>query len=113
MGIIVEYNPDLALRNFQEYLNGKRLKEECIPNRLAVGEIYSFLKKDQRLYWLHGELPLLETSGNQALSAPIASVIILEATHYLDNGIVWTKGKYKIIEIFKDQKVHFNGFTRI
>jgi len=37
MGIIVEYNPDLALRNFQEYLNGKRLKEECIPNRLAVG----------------------------------------------------------------------------
>jgi len=78
-----------------------------------LGEIYSFLKKDQRLYWLHGELPLLETSGNQALSAPIASVIILEATHYLDNGIVWTKGKYKIIKIFKDQKVHFNGFTRI
>jgi len=31
MGIIVEFNPDLALRDISEFKNGSRKKEECIP----------------------------------------------------------------------------------
>jgi len=113
MGIKVEYNPDLALRNYSEFKAGKRGKEECLPEIIENGKIYNFLKKDQRLYWLLGELPLLETKGNQNLSLPIASIIILEATHILVDKEVWTRGKYKVVEVFTDKNVHFNGFTKI
>lgn len=113
MGIQVEYNPDLALRNITEFEQGKRQEAECLPKNMQVDNIYNFLKKDQRLYWLHGEIPLLETKGEGQLSLPIASIVILEATHFLDQGEMWTKGKYKIVEIFNDHQSHFNGFTKI
>ena len=113
MGIRVEYNPDLALRNISEFDNGSRKEEECIPDPLEKGKIYDFLKREQRLFWLQGEIPLLETKGNQQLSLPIASIIILEATHILIIGEVWTKGKYKVTEVFKDKELHFNGFAKI
>ncbi len=113
MGIQVEFNPDLALRNIAEYKNGNRKKEECIPENLEVEKEYNFLKKDQRLYWLHGELPLLETTGNEQLSKPKASIIILEATHFKENDTVYTKGKYKVIEIFKDDEIHFESYQKI
>ena len=109
MGIQVEFNPDLALRNISEFKAGKRKSEECVPESLEEGKVYDFLKKGQRLYWLHGELPLLETKGNQELSKPIASIIILEAIHFLDNGQNFTKGRYKVIKIIKEGKIYFNG----
>ncbi len=114
MGIQVEFNPDLALRNISEFRKGNRKKEECIPEKLEKGQIYEFLKKGQRNYWIEGEIPLLETKGNQQLSRPIASIIILEATHFLLNGEPYTKGKYKIVEVFNqaDSKIHFEGFTK-
>ena len=110
MGIQTEYNPDLALRNIKEFEKGRK-KEECIPENLKE-EIYDFLKKGQRNYWLEGEIPLLETDGEK-LSMPLASIIILEATHFLDNGKIYTKGKYKIIKILKENEVYFNGFSKI
>ena len=113
MGIQVEFNPNLALRNISEFKSGKRKKEECIPEEMKEGEVYDFLKKDQRNYWLFGEIPLLETKGNQNLSLPKASIIILEATHFVDDGKMYTKGKYKVMEIFKDDEIHFNGFEKI
>ncbi|MDD4990452.1 MAG: hypothetical protein PHW31_04065 [Candidatus Pacebacteria bacterium] len=113
MGIKVEFNPDLALRNIAEFENGSRKIEECIPKNLEAGKVYPFFKKEQRLYWLFGEIPLLETRGNQVLSRPKASVIILEATHFLENREVHTKGRYKVVMIFNDEKVHFDGFDRI
>lgn len=113
MGIQVEFNPDLALRNILEFKKGKRKKEECIPENMKKGKIYPFLKKDQRLYWFYGELPLVETTGNQNLSRPKASIMILEAIHFLNKKEVYTKGKYKVIEVFKDNKIHFDGFTKI
>ena len=70
MGIKVEFNPDLALRNISEYKKGNRKIEECIPEILKVGKVYNFLKNDQRNYWLQGEIPLLETKGNEKLSRP-------------------------------------------
>ena len=80
------------------FIAGNRKIEECIPELIEVGKTYSFLKKGQRNYWLFGELPLLETRGNQDLSRPKASIIILEATHFLDDGKLYTKGKYKVWE---------------
>ena len=113
MGIQVEYNPDLALRNISEYTKGNRNKEECIHENLVVGKIYSFLKKGQRNYWLFGEIPLIATKGNEILSRPIAGILIKEATHFIENGEVYTKGKYEVIEVFKDNKIYFECFDRI
>jgi len=113
MGIKVEYNPDLALRNISEFRRNNRKIEECIPENIQTEKIYDFLKKEQRLYWLHGEIPLLETQGNGILSKPKASIIILEVTHFLDGEEIWTKGKYKVIEVFQDNKIHFEAFDRI
>lgn len=111
MGIQVEFNPDLALRNISEHKAGKRKIEECIPEPLEKGRVYDFLKKGQRNYWLDGELPLVETNGNQELSRPIASIFILEATHFKEDGEAWTKGKYKIVEVFQDDEIHFENMT--
>lgn len=113
MGIKVESNPDLALRDISEHKNGKRKIEECIPETLEEGEVYDFLKKDQRNYWLHGEIPLIETRGGEKLSRPRASIQILEATHFLKDKEVWTKGKYKVIEVFKDGEIKFEGLWRV
>lgn len=113
MGIIIEFNPDLALRDISEFKNKRRKKEECIPEDIKNREVYEFLKKGQRNYWLYGEIPLVETKGNQQLSRPKASIIILEAIHFLEDGEVYTKGKYKVVEVFNDDKIHFDGFTKL
>jgi hypothetical protein len=113
MGIKVEFNPDLALRNISEYRKGNRKIEECIPENLETGKTYSFLKKDQRNYWLFGEIPLIETEGNEVLSRPKASIIILECTHFIYCGQVFSKGKYKVTEVFKDDGVYFECFDRL
>jgi hypothetical protein len=110
MGIAVEFNPDLALRNISEFKNGKRKIEECIPEPLEVGKVYDFLKKEQRLYYLLGEIPLLETKGNGILSQPIASIIILDATHFEENGQIFTKGKYRVIKIISSGEIYFNSY---
>ncbi|QQG38566.1 MAG: hypothetical protein HYS32_03085 [Candidatus Woesearchaeota archaeon] len=115
MGIKVEYNPDLALRDISELKKGNRKKEECIPENLKEGQIHEFLKEGQRNYWIEGEIPLLKTTGNQNLSKPVASIIILESTHFILNGKPYTKGKYRVINVFdpKNTKIHFDGFKRV
>lgn len=115
MGIQVEFNPDLALRNFKEYELGKRQKEECLPEVLEIGRVYSFLKRGQRnYYFLQDELvPLLETKGNQQLSRPVAAIRVIEATHFFSEGEVWTKGFYEVKDVFniQDETIHFEGFS--
>lgn len=95
----VEYNPDLALRNISEFKSGKRKEEECIPEKLEAGGVYPFLKKGQRNFWLYGEVPLVETTGIEIVSSPKASILILEVTHFLENNEIYTKGRYKILEV--------------
>jgi len=113
MGIPIEFSPDLALRDMKEYKAGRRKEEECLPEKLEVGKIHNFLKKDQRSYWFYGGVPLIETKGNWELSPPIASVQILEATHFLENGEVFTRGKYKILEIIDDKNIPYDYFNRL
>lgn len=111
MGIQVEFNPDLALRN-HKYVFTNRKVEECIPKNLKEGETYPFLKKGQRNYWLEGEIPLLETDGKR-LSSPIASIVILEATHFLLDGENYTRGKYKVVKKLSLDEIYFNGFGKV
>lgn len=115
MGIQVEFNPDLALRDISEHRNNRRKIEECIPEKITEGEVYDFLKKGQRNYWLEGELPLLETKGDAQLSRPRASIKILEATHFLFEGEPYTKGRYKVIKVFNpdDDKIYFESYKRL
>jgi hypothetical protein len=113
MGIQVEFNPDLALRNIEEFIAGRREESECIPEKLEAGKEYPFLKRGQRNYWLHGEIPLVETKGDQQLSRPKASIVIKEATHFIKNNEVFTKGNYEVVEVFTDDEIHFEGFDRI
>ena len=122
MGIKVEFNPDLALRDISEYKKGKRKREECVPEKIAKGKVYLFLKRGQRLFWLNddrfwgnGQLPLCKTDGKEHLSRPLASIKISEVTHFLKNKEIWTKGKFKVIEVFgeSDSKIHFEACKRI
>jgi hypothetical protein len=113
MGIKVEFNPDLALRNISEFKNGNRKVEECIPEKIKAGKIYSFLKRDQRNYWLYGQIPLIETKGEEVLSRPKAVIVILEATHFVDNGVIYTKGLYKVDKVIDDDKIHFECFDPV
>lgn len=113
MGIKIEFNPDLALRNISEFKNGNRKVEECIPERLEEGAVYVFFKKEMRNYWLMGELPLRETKGGEVLSRPKASVVILEVTHFLQDGEVCTRGKYKIAKVLDENDIYFEGYERI
>jgi hypothetical protein len=115
MGIQIEFNPDLALRDYNKYINGERKIEECVPQIMEVGKIYNFLKNGQRNYFLNGELPLIITEGNGNLSRPVASIIILEVTHFKCDNIIFTKGKYLIKEIFdlNSNIINFEGFNKI
>jgi hypothetical protein len=114
MGIQIEFNPDLALRSYDKFLSGERKLEECLPENLTVGETYGFLKEGQRNYWLDGELPLLITKGGGDLSLPIASIIILEATHFKNDGKNYTKGRYLVKEVFDDVNMaHFNSYKKV
>lgn len=119
MGIVVEFNPDLALRSFGS--EGRGI-EECLPEVLEKGCVYDFLKKGHRLYyfsnsewWGFGQIPLCETFGDEKLSRPIASIRILEATHFLKGGEVWTRGKYEVFDVFDalDSKINFEGLKRV
>ncbi|HCU71185.1 MAG TPA: hypothetical protein DIC35_05555 [Candidatus Moranbacteria bacterium] len=118
MGIKVEFNPDLALRDISEYKAGRRKLEECVPEKLEAGKEYAFLKSGQRLYylsdskfWGEGQIPFMKTQGNEKLSRPIASIKIVEATHFLENGEVCTKGKYLVKKVFdeSDTQIHFEA----
>ena len=116
MGIKIEFNPDLALRNISEYKNGQRKIEECIPEHLAKGQVYEFLKEDQRHYCMICQSPLVETKGKGKLSKELAAIRILEVTHFFDDtNKVWTRGKYRVEEVFdkEDKRINFQNCTRV
>ncbi len=112
MGIKVEFNPDLALRSIAEFKAGRRKEEECIPEILEAGKSYAFLKSDQRLYNIGGKTPLLRTEGNEVLSEPLATVRILEVTHAIIDGKVFTRGTYRVDTVFDTGWVGFGGYGK-
>ncbi|MFA7209075.1 MAG: hypothetical protein WC120_02200 [Parcubacteria group bacterium] len=108
MGVKVEFNPDLALRDIAEFKKGRRKGEECVPEKLKAGKIYDFLKKEQRIYWFEGEVSLIKTvDKGGSFSQPVANVELVEVTHFMQDGEVWTRGKYKVLEVFNMEKAEF------
>ena len=83
------------------------------PEDLKTGKTYPFLKCDQRNYWLSGQIPLIETKGGEVLSRPKAVIVILEVTHFVDNGIIYTKGLYRVDKVIDDDEVHFECFDPV
>lgn len=112
MGIELEFNPELALRDISHYKNRERLLEECIPEKLVQGNVYNFLKIGQRGYYLLGPVPLVKTKGDENFSRPLASIQIIDPTHLVLDGGVWTRGKYRVLDVFSpdDKKIHFEGY---
>lgn len=111
MGIAVEFNPELCLRSFSVFSFGRRKTEECLPERLEAGKTYFFLKEGLRCYWMRGQIALRETKGNAQLSRPLASVVLLEATHFCENGKLFIGGNYKVIEVLpRGGEIRFEGF---
>ncbi len=117
MGIQVEFNPDLALRNIYFFEQGQRKVEECVPEELEEGRVYPFLKRGQRNYYMLDDepIPLLQTDGKSNLSRPLAAIRILEATHFNDGGEMWTRGLYEVLEVYDvdDVEIHFEGFLKV
>jgi len=67
----------------------------------------------ENFYYLLGPVPLRTTTGEGNISKPIASIQILEATHFMQDGNPMTKGCYKVVEAFEDNEIHFDGFEII
>lgn len=117
MWILIEFAPDLALRNISFFNSWERKIEECVPEKLEVWKVYEFLKEGQKNYYLLEDepIPFRETKWNSILSRPLAAVRILEATHFLNNWKIFTRWKYKVLEIFdiNSPEIHFEWFNSI
>jgi len=113
MGINVEFTPDLCLRSIEESRNGSRGIEECLPENIREGESYPYLKKGQRHFFLQYEMPLRETKGGGVLSRPLAAVMIREATHFMTEGEIWTRGTYAVSKVIEPGEIYFDGLEPI
>jgi len=71
MGILVEFNPDLALRNISEYKTGKRQLAECIPADIKVWQNLPLFKKKARgiIGW-KGNCPYWKQKDRKNFPAP-------------------------------------------
>jgi hypothetical protein len=94
MGIKVEFNPDLCLREFGT--EGRDLAE-CVPPVMTTGTFFQFLKEGQRCFWFEGPVDLRITKGNGNFGDPIAQVRIINASHHIRDGKVWTEGLARIL----------------
>ncbi|MEI6731525.1 MAG: hypothetical protein WCK90_02475 [archaeon] len=101
MSLETHYCKLLALRS---YKSPSRTPDECLPETLESGSIYTFLKSGQRIFDLNNPIPLHETQGDEMLSKPIALVNIIKATHHKTGDTIWTSGKYVISEVIPENK---------
>jgi hypothetical protein len=54
----------------------------------------------QRNYWLFGEFPLYEVREDGMISENHRALVhIFEVTQFVEDGRVFTKGKYKILTV--------------
>jgi hypothetical protein len=100
MEIKTEFESVLILCNMREFVMDRRKFDECIPENLKEGREYGFLKSGQLNYWILGKFPLHEKLEDGTVSEdPRAIINIFEVTHFIDNGQIFTKGKYKILQV--------------
>ena len=100
MEIKADFESALILANVREFVADKKKFDECIPENLKEGREYGFLVPGQRNYWILGKFPLHEKQEDGTVSEdPRAIINIFEVTHFIDNGQIFTKGKYKILQV--------------
>jgi hypothetical protein len=100
MEIRPEFESALVLHNIREFVMDKRKFDECIPENLKEDREYGFLVPGQRNYWLLGKFPLHEKQEDGSVAEdPRAIINIFEVTHFIDNGQICTRGKYKILQV--------------
>lgn len=100
MEITPEFESALILSNVREFVTDKKKFDECIPENLKDGREYNFLLSGQRNYWLLGKFPLHEKQEDGTVSeSPRAIVNIFEITQFIENGLIYTRGKYKILQV--------------
>ena len=111
MGIQVEFNPDLALRDISHHREGKRSLEECLPKLLREGATHHFKKKGQRNYYFLEPVPLLETK--EINDYPPSSRRYYSGSNSLLKRIMYTKGRYRIEKVFDPAslEVYFEGMN--
>jgi len=100
MEIKAEFESALILYNMREFVMDKRKFDECIPENLKEEREYTFLVSGQRNYWLLGKFPLHEKKEDGSVGEdPRAIINIYEVTHFIENKLIWTKGKYKVLQV--------------
>ncbi len=92
---------ELALAPF----GTKRKKEsECLPEKLEARKQYSFLKNGQLCFWLKSSIPLKKIEKDGKTSKPLASVVILDETHFMGpSERIYTAGTYFIKEVYGEK----------
>lgn len=98
MGIKVEYNDVLALR---EWGDPERAEVETIPLELKEGETYDYQKNDYRIFPLKKPIPLVQTKGGQNFEKVVALVSIQNITVEADpmGDRIITFGQYRVVRI--------------
>ena len=86
MGIQVEFNPDLALRDISHHREGKRSLEECLPKLLREGATHHFKKKGQRNYYFLEPVPLLKQRKSTTIP-PLAPLLFWKQLTFKENNV--------------------------
>lgn len=99
MGVPVEFNAVLALRDAAESINEQRHVDEYLPDHPKVGQEYGFRKCGQRIYQLGVPLSLLTTAGDNKTMQKVGTAVIIEARHIMEEDHVLTIGRYRILKL--------------
>lgn len=102
MGIQVEYNDVLALR---EWGDEERAEVETIPPDLKEGDTYDYRKNGYRILPLMKAIPLVQTKGGQKFEKVVALVCIQNITVEADpmGDRIFTFGQYRVIKILDQE----------
>jgi hypothetical protein len=104
MELTPTFESELALWNIREFVTDKKKFDECIPENFKEGREYNFLLEGQKFFGLFAKFPLVEIGGNSnGMNNTRALINIIEVTHFLDNGKLFTKGKYRILRVVSDK----------
>ncbi len=98
MGIPVEYNDVLALREWGDL---ERSESETIPPNIREKGIYDYKKDGYRVLPLLKIIPLVQTKGGQNFEKVVALVTIENITVEADpiGDRIITFGQYRVIKV--------------
>jgi hypothetical protein len=72
------------------------------PVELKLNKTYEFIIRGQRVYPLKTDITLRQIDSTGKPLRELALVRIIEATHFLLEGEVMTKGLYNVLEVYEN-----------